>query len=154
MKENFKQFDTDEERNRWATWAREWLADENKKFGESLQRLLTYVLLGNTAGFVTLVRMVEKGSLALPLKLGACSFSLGVLCGILSGLFLVGSQWRCLNDYRRNIVHLYRGNLTIDQFNTPPNYFGRTIGALLIGSILAFVIGGSVFAWWLLFWGT
>ena len=113
MKNDFTQFDTEDERNRWATWALEWLADENKKFGESLQRLMTYILIGNTAGFITLVRMVDKNALPLPLTLGACSFSVGVLCAILSGLFLVGSQWACLNDYRRNIVRFYRGELTV-----------------------------------------
>jgi exonuclease I len=66
MKEDFTQFTTEEERNRWATWAREWLADENKKFGESLQRLLTSVLIGNTAGIVTLVRMIDKNAPPFP----------------------------------------------------------------------------------------
>lgn len=145
---DFTLFETEDERNRWATWALEHLKDENVKFGDSLKQLMTYVIIGNATGFVVMVGQIESPPLLPVLKLGVVSFSTGALFAILAGTFLVYSQWKCLNDYRSRIVRFYQGRMNIAHFNNPPAYFDKLIGFFLALSILAFLIGGCSFGYW------
>ena len=149
MKDRLTQLDSDEQ-GRWSAWALEWLGNENERFNEFLRYLSTYVVVGNAAGFLALVGLIENSVMANELKVSVCSFSVGMLFGIVSGLILMISQWRCLNEYRQRIVELYRGNLTFDEFNRAPNYYAKSIACFLICSIFAFAVGGVSFIWWII----
>jgi len=140
------------ELNRWSAVAQEWLSDENRKFGESLKYLMTYLLAGNIAGVLAVVKVVSepatRGSVVTPLKVGLCAFSIGALAAIIAALFLVASQWKCLNDYRRKIVELYEGRINIQEFSSAPNYYQWTIGIFQVSAIVAFIVGGiGLFLW-------
>jgi hypothetical protein len=143
------------ELNRWSAVAQEWLSDENRKFGESLKYLMTYLLAGNIAGVLAVVKIVSevapRGLVAAALKVGLCAFSVGALAAIVAALFLVASQWKCLNDYRRKIVELYEGRINIQEFSSAPNYYQWTIGSFQVSAILAFIVGGTGLFLWVLF---
>ncbi|AEJ02843.1 hypothetical protein Nit79A3_3105 [Nitrosomonas sp. Is79A3] len=138
------------DKDRWAAIALEWLSDENRKFGESLKHLIIYLIIGNVAGFVSVVKLVTLNCAPIFLKISASVFSLGILLAILAALFLVGSQWYCLNDYRERIIKLHRGEISMVEFSNAPNYFSKTITTFQIGSILAFLVGGGAFASWII----
>jgi hypothetical protein len=143
------------ELTRWSAVALEWLSDENRKFGESLKHLMTYLVAGNIAGVLAIVRIVSepatRGSVAAPLKVGLCAFSVGALAAIVAALFVVASQWRCLNVYRRRIVELYKGSINIQEFGNAPNYYAWVIGSFQVSAIVAFIVGGTGLFLWVLF---
>jgi hypothetical protein len=146
---------SDSELNRWAAVAQEWLSDENRKFGESLKYLVTYLVAGNIAGVLAVVKIVSelatRGSIAASLKLSLCAFSLGALAAIIAALFLVASQWKCLNVYRKRIIKLYKGSIDIQEFSDTPNYYAWVVGSLQLSAIAAFIVGGAGLFLWVLF---
>jgi hypothetical protein len=147
--------ESNSELNRWSAVAQEWLSDENRKFGESLKYLVTYLLAGNIAGVLAVVKVVLEsatlGPVGAPLKVGLCAFSVGALAAIIAALFLVASQWKCLNDYRRRIVELYEGNINIREFSDAPNYYAGVIGSFQVSAIMAFIVGGIGLFLWVLY---
>ena len=141
---------SDDEKNRWANVALEWLSDENRKFGDSLKQLMTFLILGNAAGFLAIVQLIDKSKFETSLKFSVCAFATGMVLGILGGLLVVGSQWKCLNDYRKKIIEFYKGKITIEEYSHAPNYYKIPIGIFQLGAVFAFCLGGASFGLWLI----
>lgn len=142
----------DSELKRWTPVAQEWLSDENRKFGESLKHLVTYLVAGNIAGVLAVVKIVSETAtrslVTIPVKVALIAFSIGALAGVAAGLALVFSQWRCVNLYRKRIVDLYKGSIDIDKFSAAPNFYILPIAILQILAIVAFVVGGTGISLW------
>lgn len=134
----------------WDEYALTWLKDENDKFGSSMRQMFTYLIVGNAAGFVSILRLIPDSEPSIPTALifSVWAFPLGLFFGMLSGLLLVKSQRRCLTDYRKKVVALRSGDISIHEFIDAPNYLQATIGTFIVLALLAFVAGGAGIVVW------
>lgn len=116
---------------------------------------MTYLVAGNMAGVLAVVKIasepVTPRLIATPLKVSLCAFCIGAFAAIVAALFVVASQWKCLNLYRRRVVQLYQGEINIRAFSVPPNYYAWTIGISQVTAIAAFIVGGAGLFLWILF---